>query len=254
MDGHSLVVSLKGVVTAVLLELNRGVLVEELIDRQVTTTNSDVDLVLVHTDGDSLGTELVDTVRLTHEHDLELLSIGEVVDVLSETLVDAVSLDGDVDGNARLEVNNVLLQGLDLHHGGFEIKLALLKASENVKAGLLTHEVLPFKLLDVAASIEEFFLQVFFGLEHLFLVHFAHAELLFDVMEHSQFALEASDGSFCFFQHHLEGVVFISKSSVFSTESIVVSNKSSLKFTPLSSLSLVSSVIFSNLSLEFSTG
>jgi hypothetical protein len=193
LDGHSLVVSLEGVVTAVLLELNRGVLVEELIDRQVTTTNSDVDLVLVHTDGDSLGTELVDTVRLTHEHDLKLLSIGEVVDVLSETLVDAVSLDGDVDGNARLEVNNVLLQGLDLHHGGFEIKLALLKASENVKAGLLTHEVLPFKLLDVAACLVELDLKGFLSLEHGVSVGKSSVQLGDEIVVVTKLDLEGGD-------------------------------------------------------------
>jgi len=118
LHGHSFVVAFERVIASVFLELNRSVLIKELIDGQVTATNSDVDLVLVHTDGDTLGTELVDTVTLTHEHNLQLLSVREVVDVLSETLVDAISLDGDVDSNTRLEVNNVLLQGLDLHHGG----------------------------------------------------------------------------------------------------------------------------------------
>jgi len=175
-------VAFKRVVTAVLLELNRGVLVKELIDGEVTTSNSDVDLVLVHTDGNTLGTELVDTVTLTHEHNLQLLSVREVVDVLSESLVDLVSLHRDVDGDAGLQVNNVLLEGLDLHHGGFQIELAFLEGLENVKSGLLTNEVLPFKLFDVPSRCVEFVLEGSLGQEHVCSVLNGQAKSLFEVI------------------------------------------------------------------------
>ena len=192
LDGGGLAESSEGVLGGKLLKLDGSVLVEELINGEVASTDTDVNLVLVNSDGDSLGSELVDTIGLSHEHNLELLSVGEVVDVLGKSNINLISLNGDVDGDSGLEVDDVLLEGVDL-------ELGRLEASEELNLGLADLEVLPFKLLDVAASIEEFFLQVFFGLEHLFLVHFTHAELLFDVMEHSQFALEASDGSFCLF-------------------------------------------------------
>ena len=69
-------------------ELNWRVLVEELVQRKETASDSDLDLVLDTLDGNALCAKLVDTLRLTHEHDLELLPVRVVVDVLRELLVD----------------------------------------------------------------------------------------------------------------------------------------------------------------------
>jgi len=137
LDGGGLAESSEGVLTGKLLELNGGVLVKELIDGEVTSTNTDVDLVLVNSDGDSLGTELVNTVGLSHEHDLQLLSVGEVVDVLGKSDVNGVSLDWDVDGDAGLQVNDVLLQGVNLELSG-------LKALEELNLGGADLEELNF--------------------------------------------------------------------------------------------------------------
>ena len=119
LNRHLLIEAFEGVIAFELLKFNGSVLVKELINRQVATTNSDVNLVGVDTDGNTLGTELIDSIALTHEHDLKLLSVREVVDVLSETLINLISFNRDVDSNARLQVNDVLLQGLNLHHGSF---------------------------------------------------------------------------------------------------------------------------------------
>jgi len=167
LDGHSFIVALEGIVASVFLKLNGSVLIKELVDRQVPTTDSNVDLVFVYTYGDTLGTELVHTVALTHEHNLQLLSVREVVDVLSETLVNGITLDWNVDSNARLEVDDVLLQGLDLHHGGFQIELTFFEGFKDVETRLLTDEVLVFKLLDVASSSFELSLYSILLLEHL---------------------------------------------------------------------------------------
>jgi len=88
VDSNLLLEALHGVLALKFLELSRSVLVQELVNGKVTTTNSDVNLVLVHLDRNLLATELVDTLRLAHEHDLQLLSIGVVIDVLGNTLVD----------------------------------------------------------------------------------------------------------------------------------------------------------------------
>jgi len=160
LDGSGLAETSEGVIVGKLLKLDGGVLVQELINGEVTSSDSDVDLVLVNSDSDSLGSELVDTIRLSHEHDLQLLSVGEVVDVLSKSDIDLVSLDGNVDSDSGLEVNDVLLQGVDL-------ELGLLEALEELNLVLADFEVLPFKLFDVAGGSEKFFLQVIFFLGHL---------------------------------------------------------------------------------------
>ena len=96
------------------LQLSRSVLVQELIDREETTSDTDLDLVLNTLDHDALSAELVHTLAFTHEHDLELLPVWVVVDVLSKLLVDSVVLDRDVDCDARLQIDDVLAELLDL--------------------------------------------------------------------------------------------------------------------------------------------
>jgi len=128
---HLLVETFEGIVTLKLLKLNGSVLIKELINRQVTSTDTDVDLVSVNSDGDSLGAELVNTIALTHEHNLQLLAVREVVNVLCKAFVNGVALDWDVDSNARLQVNDVLLKGLNLHHGGFQVEFTFLQRLED---------------------------------------------------------------------------------------------------------------------------
>ena len=152
LDGGSSVETLERVVSLVLLELKGSVLVKELIDGEVASSDSNVNLVLVHSDGDALGSELVDTITLTHEHDLELLSIGEVVDVLSESLINGISLNRDVNGNAGLQVNDVLLKSLDL-------ELSVLKVLEDIDGSLRALEVLGFEGRDVFSSGMELILK-----------------------------------------------------------------------------------------------
>jgi len=102
-----------GVFALDLLELGRSVLVKELVDAQVAATNANVDLVLVNFYNDSLSAELVDALGLTHEQDLQLLAIWVVVDVLCNLFVNSVILDGDIDRNPRLQVNDVGFQVVD---------------------------------------------------------------------------------------------------------------------------------------------
>lgn len=97
-----------------LLQLSGCVLVQELIDAQEATTDTNVDLVLVDAHVDLLGAELVNALGLTHEHDLEFGALWVVIYVLSKLLVDRVVLDGNVDCYAGLEVDDVGAQGVDL--------------------------------------------------------------------------------------------------------------------------------------------
>ena len=109
LDDDLLTESLDRVLSLQLLKLDGSVLIEELIDRKISSTNSKLDMVLFNLGGDSLGTKSVDTLGLSHEHDLELGSLGVVVDVLSKLPVDRITLDWDVNGNSLLEIDDVLL-------------------------------------------------------------------------------------------------------------------------------------------------
>jgi len=96
---HLLREFLHGIFTFQFFKLTRCVLVEELVNGEVTTTDTDVDLVFFNSDADLLATELVDTLTLTHEHDFQLLAVRVVVYVLSYALIDNIILYGDVDRN-----------------------------------------------------------------------------------------------------------------------------------------------------------
>lgn len=103
-----------GVLAFDLLKLGWRVLVQELVDAQVATTHSDVNLIFVNLNDDALGTELVDALRLAHEQNLKLLAVGVVIDVLGDLLVYLVVLDWDIDCDPRFQVNNVVLKCIDL--------------------------------------------------------------------------------------------------------------------------------------------
>ena len=110
MDCHFFRESFNRVCPLELFKLNGGVLVEELIDREVTSANPDFDALLLDFDSDSLGTELVDALGLPHKHDFELGPLGVVVDELSQFFVDLIVLNWDVNCDSLFEVNDVSLE------------------------------------------------------------------------------------------------------------------------------------------------
>jgi len=114
LDGHSLSEAFQRVSSFQLLELNGRVLIQELIDGEVASTDLDLDLVSLHLDHDASRSEFVDTFRLSEEHDLQLLAVGVVIDVLRQFLVGLVALLWDVDGNSGLEIDDVALEDFDL--------------------------------------------------------------------------------------------------------------------------------------------
>jgi len=101
----------------------------------------DKDLAAFDLDAHTLLTELIDTLRLAHEHDLELVAVGEVVDVVAERHIDLVLLDGDVDSDAALQVDDVLLKGAHL--------------LEQLQARLVRLETLLLDLLNVSRCFLE---------------------------------------------------------------------------------------------------
>jgi hypothetical protein len=110
LNGDLLRELLQRVVSRLLLELDRGILVNELVDGHVTTTDANLNLVLDDFHLNTLGSELVDTGAFAHEHDLELGSVRVVVDVLSDLHVNGIVTDGHVDCETGLKLDDVGLE------------------------------------------------------------------------------------------------------------------------------------------------
>ena len=112
---------------------------------------------------DTTLAELVDTRRLSHEHDLELLAVRVVVDVLCQLGVDCVRLDGDVNSDSALKVNDVLLQGLYL---GLKVAHLL----QQLQARLVRLEALLLKLHDVVCGRLHLPMELVFVVEKAFVL------------------------------------------------------------------------------------
>ena len=83
------------------MQLDRRVLIQELIDGEEAATDANINPVVVDTHIDLFGSELVDTLRLPHEHDLELGSFWVVIDVFGQLAIDRVVLHWNVYSNTR---------------------------------------------------------------------------------------------------------------------------------------------------------
>jgi len=105
-------------------------LIQELIKGKISSSNSDLDIVLFNLDSNSLGTKLVNTFRLSHEHDLEFGSFRIVVDELGELSVNGIILDWDVNSNSLFQVNDVLLKS-------FNFNLSILELFQKLKRSLV---------------------------------------------------------------------------------------------------------------------
>ena len=165
LHGDALSHALERVLTLEHLELGGRVLIQELDNGQVATAHLDQDLAALDLDTDALGAKLIDTIGLTHEHDLELVAIGIVVDVLSKLGVDGVRLDGDVDGDASLEVDDVGLESLNLDFQDLHL-------FEQLQAGLVGLEALVLDALDVGGGGLELALQLVLVLKERLILAF----------------------------------------------------------------------------------
>ena len=124
---------LKRILSLQLFKLCRGVLVQELVNRQETSTYPNVYSIFIDANNDAFGTKLVDPLRLTHEHNLQLLAIWVVVDVLRQALVHCIVLNGNVHCDARFQIDNVLLQCFNLVQQFFVLKFCLLQSLQQFK-------------------------------------------------------------------------------------------------------------------------
>ena len=115
LDSNLFTESLEWIFSLKFLELNWGVLIKELIKGKISSSNSNLDIVLLNLDSNSLGTKLVNTFRLSHEHDLEFGSFRVVVNELGKLSVNRIILNWNVNSDSLFQVNDVLLKSLNLN-------------------------------------------------------------------------------------------------------------------------------------------
>ena len=100
----------KGVLPGHPLELGGSVLVDELVNGEVATAHTHIDVVVVHADVDALGPIDIDALTLPLEHDPESLSVSHIVDIVSDSLINEVTLHRDVESELLFQLY-VLSQG-----------------------------------------------------------------------------------------------------------------------------------------------
>ena len=83
-------------------------LIKELIDAKISSSDPDLDLVLLNAHIDSFRAKGVSSITLTHEHNLQLVSVWVVIDELSHLVVDLITLDWHIDSNSCLKIDNVV--------------------------------------------------------------------------------------------------------------------------------------------------
>ena len=127
------------------LQLNRDVLVQELVDLDPASANLDEELIPFDFDLDPTSTELIDALLHAKEHDLELSAVRIVIDVIGQRLVDRVALHWDVHSNTSPKLDNVGSEGLDL-------RLVVPDPREELQSRLVGREALLLKLQDVVSG------------------------------------------------------------------------------------------------------
>lgn len=105
---------LQWVLPSQLFNLARCVLVDKLIDWEIAPANSHNDLVVLHSDVDSLGPEHIDTLAFAVEHDSQSLAVWIVVDVVSETSIYEIVFVRDIESIALLDFSDFSLLSSNL--------------------------------------------------------------------------------------------------------------------------------------------
>ena len=181
LQGNSVSHSSNWVLSLQFLKFSRSVLVKELIKREETSTNLDLNLVFDTLDIDLLCTELINSLRLSHEHDLKLLSVWVVVDILSQFLINNISLNWNVHSNSTLKVNDVLAEIINFILMG----LQLLQHIQLLLIGLV---VLCLQLKDVLTSSLELGLKFCFGSFHFVVMRDPQISFRLNILLLNQFS------------------------------------------------------------------
>ena len=113
-DGDLLRKPLERVSPLKLLQLQRRVILQELVDAHVAASHSNKKLAFRLAYLDPFRAEFVDAGALAQEHDLQLLPVRVVIHKIRQFHIDRVILDGHIDGHFGLEIDGVDAQRLNL--------------------------------------------------------------------------------------------------------------------------------------------
>lgn len=114
LNSHFFRESFNRVLAVQSFHFNRSVLIQELINWEITSANSDLNVVLFNLDRNSLSSKLINAFGLSHEHDLKLLPLRVIIDKFRKSPVYLVILDRYVDCNSVLQIDDVLFKRFKL--------------------------------------------------------------------------------------------------------------------------------------------
>jgi hypothetical protein len=104
--GHAL----QRVISIVNSHFCRCVLINELINRKITSSNSDLNSSKFDTNHDSFLSKNIDALRFSHEHDLQFGSVRIVVDPFSQSHVNVRPFDWNIDSYPGSNMDQLAFQ------------------------------------------------------------------------------------------------------------------------------------------------
>ena len=105
--------SLQRIFSFKFLKFHGSVLIKELINWKISTSNSYLDVVFLHFDCNSLRTKLIDSLSFSHEHNLKFCSFWIVINEFRQFFINRIFFHGDINCDSLFQIYNVLFQGLN---------------------------------------------------------------------------------------------------------------------------------------------
>ena len=97
------------------LQLPRCILIQELINTQISTPHPNIDLILIHPHSHPLAPKLIHPLTLPHKHNLQFLPLRIIIYKLSQFLINLIILHRYIHSNPLLQLYYIILQCLNLH-------------------------------------------------------------------------------------------------------------------------------------------
>ena len=113
--------SLQRIFSFKFLKFHGSILIKELINWKISTSNSYLDIVFLHFDSDSLSSKLIDTFCFSHKHNLQFCSFWIVIDEFRQLFINSIFLHRNINCNPLFQIYNVLFQCLNFNFSIFQL-------------------------------------------------------------------------------------------------------------------------------------
>ena len=195
LNSNFLTESLQRIFSFKLLKFNWSVLIKELINWKISTTNSYLNVIFLNLDCNSLCTKLIDSFGFSHEHNLQFRSFWIVVNEFCQLFIDCVFFYRNIYCDSLFQINNVLLQCFNFNFGIF-------KLFQKLKRSLISFIHFFFKLKNVISCIFKFFLKIIFlNIKWIVYMNLSRFKLLFNILFFCNDFFERNNSGFMLQNH-----------------------------------------------------